>query len=328
MFRVVPETTGMTTCKRYGYMAVDPPKIIFYGDPHIGRLLRWSSSTSLRGGPDITEQYLLKTSEYIFSGGSRWANIDERVRGIGVPSHQKQGDLWTEITAKVNSKLFVPEYVYVSMMGNDMCSLNDNYYHRLRHSDKWHLLIDSMFGPSDYYLERNHHWFDDRVLPPLKQVHFDQRKFIKTSTSTTEGQIDKVMIILRDAFPNTKFFMLAPVIRSHWFPAIRNLISKLNFYIEIKHDVKICQMNQYVNVKHIDDDKVHLTCEGYKLFMSKGLGPLLDHHWLIKKPKQEFPTELHKMTKAERKRFFPALAWVRRRQSDQSRVCMMELIFV
>ena len=82
------------------------------------------------------------------------------------------------------------------------------------------------------------------------------------------------------------------------------MIPKLNYYIERKHNIQICQINQYIRGKHIEDDKVHLTCEGYKLFVSKGLGPLLDYHWSVKNPKKEKPTELHLMMKAQRKCFF------------------------
>ena len=135
----------------------------------------------------------------MYSGGSEWPNIDDRVRGIGVPSHQQQGDLWTQVLTEVENGLFVPEYLFLSLMGNDMCSINDNYYHKLRHSDKWHILVHSMYGPSDYYLERNHYWFDDRVLPPFKQIKFDHQKFIKTNLNTVQGHIDKVVLILKTA---------------------------------------------------------------------------------------------------------------------------------
>ncbi len=147
------------------------------------------------------------------------------------------------------------------------------------------------------------------MLPAVKPVHFDHRKFINKGLGKIKGHIDTRMFQLKLTYPDLSYFMLAPVLRSHWFPAIRNMIPKLLYYIEREHGVKVCQMNQFIQSRHIDDDdKVHVTPEGYKLFISKGLGPLVDHHWQINKPEVEYPTILHKMTKAQRKRFYSRLS--------------------
>ena len=323
MYPVQKMTTGMTTYKWYGYMSIDPPNMIFYGDSHIGRLLSWKLDVCARGGPDIAEQYFLKNSKFVYSGGSKWANIHERVQGKGVPLHQRQGNLWQMVLDDVDKGLYSPEFLYISLLGNDMCQLNDSYYHHLRNSDKWHILVHSQFGPSDYYLDIRRAWFDDRVLPTLEPIAFDHQKFINKNLKNIKGHIDSTMLALKKAYPNLIYFMLAPIIRSHWFPAIRNMIPKLLYYIETTHGVKICQMNQFIQGRHLDEnDKVHMTPEGYKLFVSKGLGPLLDHHWAKNKPKVTYPTELHHMTKAQRKRFYSRLCHSNAKSKYWG--CMME----
>ncbi len=37
---------------------------------------------------------------------------------------------------------FNPTHIMVSLSGNDICEINDDYYKRLRFSSIWHLIID------------------------------------------------------------------------------------------------------------------------------------------------------------------------------------------
>ena len=49
-----------------------PPRTIYYGTSHIGRLCQWKSDVSAECGPNDIEQKLLKNSRFIYSGGSKW----------------------------------------------------------------------------------------------------------------------------------------------------------------------------------------------------------------------------------------------------------------
>ena len=44
------------------------------------------------------------------------------------------------------------------------------------------------------------------------------------------------------------------------------------------HGMQLCMVNRYLRKKHMESDLVHLNREGYKLLISKGLGPFVDWH--------------------------------------------------
>ena len=39
-------------------------------------------------------------------------------------------------------------------------------------------------------------------------------------------------------------------------------------------------MNGRILDEHLESDEIHLNASGYSLFVSKGLGPLLDNHFM------------------------------------------------
>ncbi len=71
-------------------------------------------------------------------------------------------------------------------------------------------------------------------------------------------------------------------------------------------EVRPCNINCYLTKKYFDDDGILLSEELYKLFISKGLGPLLDYYYSsnLKPPKIH---ELHEMSKTL---WTPCIEWL------------------
>ena len=118
MFNAKPATEGLTTYKRRGGIdSTPPPKMIFFGDSHITRLYYWNNSKLAKGGPNDLEQKILRNSRFIYSGGSKWFNVMDRVTAEKVPAHQTQGNLWQIVVDEVTSGEYIPEHFYNFVIG-------------------------------------------------------------------------------------------------------------------------------------------------------------------------------------------------------------------
>ena len=277
-YKALDATSGRTTLTRRNRIdEMKSPKIVFYGDSHIGRLLLWKLDLDNTQFMNDLEDKVLRESRFIYSGGSRWLNIHQRVQGKGVPPHQKQGNSWERVIEDIHKGNYSPEYLFMSCSGNDLCQINDIYFDRLRQSPEWHLIAHSNYGPSDYYRQKHNFWFDDRIPAPKHTVSFDQSNFIEAEFEKLQGYIDDVMCILNETFVCKKY-ILGTLYRQHWFPAVSNMVTRLNTLFRLRYKVKVCQINGYITTREMDPDGVHLSKEGYRLFISKGLGPLLDMH--------------------------------------------------
>ena len=291
---------GRTTyTRRVNIDGLRAPNVVYYGDSHVGRLQKWAQYVETNGTFWSLEKKVLSKSRYIYSGGSTWANVHRRVQGKDVPLHQKQGNTWKQVMDEIDRGDYVAEYVFISCFGNDMDQMNDRYYHHVRHSAIWHLLIDSPYQPSEYYQAK--HWWDDRVRPPSVVRPFDHRKFVKKEIKDLKKSICAVVKVLKCAFPAVVFYILGTLIRQNWYPVIRNLVVEMNLYMRLTHRMKVIQINGYIAGHHLEKDGTHLTSEGYRLFISKAVGPLLDSfYYRIQSPKTRL--EFHEMSKAQKRR--------------------------
>ena len=167
----------------------------------------------------------------------------------------------------------------------------------------WHLIIDVAYGPSDYH-KRKHLWYDDRCIEPRRKAPFDHEKYIEKETKSLYANIDNVLGRLKLVFPACKIFVFAALYRKNWFPEIREMASKVNQYMRTKHGATICQLNGFVSKVHMEVDKIHLNKEGYKLFMSKCVGPMFDSYHAVVKPevKVEVPPNFYSLPKTQRRR--------------------------
>ena len=123
------EVGGLTTYRRrHGIKGCKPANMVFYGDSHVGGLVKWLGRPGVRGGPSKLEIDVFKGSQFIYSGGSKWTNVHKRVQGIDVPVHQTHGNLWGKVIQEIREERYFPEYIYVSCIGNDLDNLNDKLY--------------------------------------------------------------------------------------------------------------------------------------------------------------------------------------------------------
>ena len=106
---------------------------------------------------------------------------------------------------------------------------------------------------------------------------FDQDKFIENQCNKIKQNMAKVISVLRKQFPNCTLYTLATVPRKNWYPVIVDILLKFNKYMRHDMKMKVCQISGYIMNKHWDDEEVHFLHEGYRLFVSKGLGPLLNY---------------------------------------------------
>ena len=111
------------------------------------------------------------------------------------------------------------------------------------------------------------------------------------------------MKTLKDTFSGAIFYMFGTIIRQNWFPLIRNNVPKLNLYMRLTHHVKVVQINGYISGQHLESDRIHLSGEGYRLFISKALGPLLDGFYDRDHPVKT-PKPYHEMTRSQKRRFW------------------------
>ncbi len=121
--------------------------------------------------------------------------------------------------------------------------------------------IDVPYGPSDYH-RREHLWYEDRCIEPRKKTSFDHEKYISKETNGLFKSIDAVLGNLKFVFPACKIFVFTALYRKNWFPEIREIASKVNQYMRMKHNVTICQLNGFVSKVHMERDKIHLNKEG------------------------------------------------------------------
>ena len=126
--------------------------------------------------------------------------------------------------------------------------------------------------------------------------------FINDEIQKLKPSVCKVMKVIKASFQNATIYLLGTIIRQNWYPLIRNQVPKLNLYMRLTHGAKVVQMNGYIIGEHLESDKIHLSTEGYVLFVPKALGPLLDGFYFKIRPRK-VPVPYHAMTKAQRKRF-------------------------
>ena len=188
-----------------------PSKILFYGNSHVGRFSWWRVGSCGKMKPTMLEDTVLKNSEFTFSGGSTWANIDTRVRGIDLAFHQQQEYTWTPI---LDSE-FVPDYVYYVVGSNSIDKLNDEYVINARKGKYWEMIMDRCVhtgaGPSEY-LQKCPYVCD--VVRAVKKATL-LRLWIVPALSGTDRAVT-VLLIVDNVFLTITSYPLA----SPWKPRI------------------------------------------------------------------------------------------------------------
>ena len=192
--------------------------------------------------------------------------------------------------SRYNKKTFQPTHIFLSGNGNDIWEINDEYYHKVRFSTVWHILVDSPFGPSEFYRKKHRHdWFDDRCIAPGKPKKFDSKAYIDWKIVDLERGIDNVVGILTRQFPECKIFALGCFYRKHWFPTVSDMVPILNRYMRDKHNISVVQINGFIQEMHMEKDNVHLNYEGY--IFPRASVPCSIHIMLCGKKKMQLPCQ-------------------------------------
>ncbi len=164
----------------------------------------------------------------------------------------------------------------------------------MKDSNIWVRLLGSPHGPSEHYKLKFPRKLVDNGCVPNKPTAFDQDEFVDTCFDTMCTQMDEVIQFVHSHYDGLKLFGLSIIKRRNWYPIICTLSARLNGYMSKTHRVRMCQMNDRIPDDHFETDEIHLNAQGYSVFVSKGMGPMLDNNYMSleppkKKPKTQFP---------------------------------------
>ena len=246
----------------------EPVPILFVGDSHVGRLYNWFSGQNPDGIPNFGEFKVLALSRFSYSGGALWYNLLDRLYGINLPEWQHQGDTLSPI---INDLLFAPQYGYLICGSNSCDWLNDRFYDKMKDSVYSVSLVTSPYV--QYYKERNPTKIVKSGYVPKNPKEFDKDAFLEQRYQNMCTKIDEFMGHIHGRYEGLKFFGLAIVKRSHWFPEIEIISARLNGYLNR-------QMKGRIEPSHLETDEIHFNANGYSHCISKGLGPLLDDYFM------------------------------------------------
>ena len=225
----------------------DIPTILFYGDSHLTHLKRWMKVTCPTTGPKGLDKKIMKRAHYCAVGGSNFMNVDERVRGIKVPETQKwQGNQWRYT---LNVKELNPTYILVSLGTNDCDSFDRKLKKKVREKQI----------AEEKPTRRNAH-----------MLFWTVEKEWELTIKDLYDAIDEVLDRLKCAFPDSTIMILGLMTRSWWCNETVQMARNLDWWMKAGHNLKLAHMAGFVEPeKHLMDDGVHLTREGYRLFMDK-----------------------------------------------------------
>lgn len=269
-----------------------PPAILFYGASHVKRLMLWKNDFKNDYCPLWYDRKVLNAGRYVYSGGSKWSDVDDRVRGINVPASQTQGDTWQ---AALDDVSFNATEVYIMCGSNDIDYTNDILFYKLKNCQYEDIFEQVKFNPSDRYFKN----------PNMKAdlfSFFDPCAYIDARYEEITAHIDRVMAIILEQYSECNLFSLGIINRPNWLPLSVELAKKINLYLQNEHHVKICHLNPYVQRHMLKPDNVHFNEHGYRLFMDRGLGPVLEPHYKLHRIPKYLRVYEWSFTKEGRKR--------------------------
>ena len=276
--------------RRRDIFKCDPPKIVFYGHSYVTRLFRWKNDYVSDTCPKVWDRPLLDSARYVYSGGSVWKNVHDRVQGIGVPQNQTQGDTWQALLDDIN-KGYVPTHIFSMCGANDVDTANDLYHYRMLNSQYYPFPISNKYGPSPRFFNNHSYRFPQYAI-------FDPDAFVEVKLYEICQHIDRVFCTLREHIGDVEVYAMGIPLRCYWYPHMVDLAEKLNQYLESKHKVTVVRINYLLTGQHFVRDGIHLNNQGYQLFMDRCLGCLIDPYYKIeRKRKADRLLELSKIAK-------------------------------
>ena len=269
-----------------------PPGILFYGASHVKRLKLWNEDFKSDRCPMWYDRKILNASRFVYSGGSKWSDVDTRVQGINVPSSQKQGNTWQQT---LDDKTFIATEIYLICGSNDIDYTNDILFYKLKNSQFDGVFEDVPFVPSERYFKNPHMKFD-------LYSFFDPCAYIDARFEEIKNHIDRVMAIINANYENCNLYSMGIIYRPNWLPLSVSLAKKLNLYLRDEHHVTICNINPFVQACHMKPDNVHLNEKGQRLFMDRALGPVLEPYYKLHRIPKHMRVYDWSLTKEGRRR--------------------------
>ncbi len=285
--------------RRRDILKNDPPRIVFVGDSHVGHLKTWHEFIMKDPVRFKLENVVLSKAQYVYSGGSRWDTIVNRVQGKKVPVHQRQGNT---LKAVADNKLNKPELMFWMCGTNDCDMYNDRYHDALRRSPVWGMIVCNEYGPSKYYKEKNPHWNDQIILPPSSTPKYPQ-DVIDDLHADIKKHMDVTIKKITEVIPGCQQFAIEIVPRANWYPAVKQACYGVSAYMRSKHKMTVAKVKQHVKPWHMKRDQIHFSVSGYRMVMDKGVGPMLDVYYdQVRVPKQARMVEQKPLSRNGRKR--------------------------
>ena len=209
------------------------PDALIYGDSHMCRLADWLNQPKLEridNLPTPLDRRVLSKAKFCAVGGSTFATVHDRVRGIKVPAHQpKRGNQWEKV---IKHKF---HYTVVSLGGNDISNIRSKLADRRT-----------------------------RVLGDNINDETDDNKFIDNEFATLKSKVDEVFDRLKNTFQGSRRLYIATLNRIGWEDEICAIASRLNSYIETYWANKVVYLHAFIDETDYKRDDVHLKNSGYR----------------------------------------------------------------
>ena len=109
-------------------------------------------------------------------------------------------------------------------------------------------------------------------------IRFDPNDFFEQELNIFLPQIDRVISRLEKNFPDAEVVFSSVFERSYWDDMTTRMAKCINWYIKMYRGCRTVNLNGRIPPNMFKRDKVHYKNLGYRVFMDKGLGMLLEFY--------------------------------------------------
>ena len=228
------------------------PQIVLYGDSHLANIRKWEVVKEENGGPRPLDEAMLMHLKHCSVGGSTFKNIHQRTRNINVPSTQPdRGDQWEKLLEDADKD---PTYILCSLGSNDC----DSFGQRLSWLTQQQLLACA--NPQVY---------------GTSMIRFDPLEYFNQELNKFVDQINQVVNRLENTFENAEVVFSSVFEHEYW----DDLTICINWYMKYYRKHRVINLNGMIPPSLIKRDKVHYKNMGYRIYMDKCIGKLLEFYY-------------------------------------------------
>ena len=222
-----------------------PPCIAFVGDSHVRYLKEWLEFMNQEPHRYKLETTALGMSQFIYSGGSRWDTLYNRVQGIKVPKHPKQGDTLQQV---LDNKKNIPEFFWICGT-NDLDWYNDHYHEALRKKPDWQPSMFPKSGPSKRYKENHADWNQGIIVADITK-HDSPKDVIDKLHDVVKSNIDTTVLKINLKIVNCKNFAMEIVPRMNWYPDVVKSACGISAYMRKEHHMTLTRVKPHILPVH------------------------------------------------------------------------------